>query len=65
MLSTFADGQPCQKAVWSADDSSMLVLLLETHQQLWSQLQALAGAGDPEHMTLSGFLQQAGDLCKT
>ena len=42
-----------------ADDSSMLVLLLETHQQLWSQLQADAGAGKTAHLTLSGFLQQA------
>lgn len=42
-----------------AEDRSLLVILLEAHQGLWSQLSAETdGTEDSRHLTVVGFLQQ-------
>ncbi|CAL5227323.1 g10263 [Coccomyxa viridis] len=43
------------------EDRSLLVILLEAHQGLWSQLNPETdanGTEEPRHLTLAGFLQQ-------
>lgn len=48
-----------QLYVSPAEDRSLLVILLEAHQGLWSQLNAeTTGAEDARHLTLHGFFQQ-------
>jgi hypothetical protein len=42
-----------------ADDSSLLVVLLETHQSLWSELSEEDSADDLRSLSLTKYFQQA------
>ncbi len=44
---------------YHAEDRSLLVVLLEAHQGLWSQLNGDNVSGEEHrHLTIHGFLQQ-------